>query len=473
MNAPESCLGEWSDLSVTERVRRVCGLRHRLASDPQPFIDAIKLPFRRSPVETLAAEIIPLADACAFLERNAVRLLRPRRLGLHGRPSWLWGIGSEIHRQPFGRVLIIAPGNYPLMLSGIQTIQALVAGNTVLLKPAPGTRGVAVLLAGALRYCGVPESALTVLEESADAAKSCYGKIDKLILTGSMQSGRVVAHDVAEHLIPTVMELSGCDAAIVLPGADIKLTAACIRFGLQFNGSNSCIAPRRLLVHQSIADELVSQLKPLLAIAGPLTISPELACRVRSLGKEAIQAGATLICGHWPENGMMAPLLIDHAKPDMQLQREDVGAPIASIVRVSNTADVHAANAKCPFRLGASIFGPPAAARELAHDLKVGTIVINDLMAPTADPRLPFGGAGASGFGSTRGAEGLLEMTRPKTVQIVGGSPRFHLQMDKPSTEALVRAQLQMSHAKGWPRRLGGLRKLVSIGYAASKGVKA
>jgi acyl-CoA reductase-like NAD-dependent aldehyde dehydrogenase len=219
------------------------------------------------------------------------------------------------------------------------------------------------LLAETLRSCGVPESALTVLEESADAAKSCYGRIDKLVLTGSVKSGHAVARDLAEHLTPAVMELSGCDAAIVLRGAKIKLAAACLRFGLSFNGSNSCIAPRRLLVHESMADELVSQLKPLLATIPPVAISPELASRIRSLGEEAVKAGAKLVSGDWPENGMMVPLLFDQAKPCMRLQREDIGAPVASIVRVSGIADIHAANARCAFRLGASIFGPPTAAR--------------------------------------------------------------------------------------------------------------
>lgn len=464
---------EWAELSVKERARRVGRLRHLLASDPQRFIDAIDLPFRRSAVETIASEIIPLADASRFLERNAARILRPRKLGFRGRPMWLWGTRAEIHRQPLGRVLIIGPGNYPLMLAGIQTIQALVAGNEVLLKPAPGTGAVAIVFAEALRSCGVPESAITVLDESPEAARSHYGQVDKVILTGSVKSGQAVAHDLAEHLTPTVMELSGCDAAVVLAGADIRLAASCLRFGLAFNGSNSCIAPRRLLVEESVADELVKELSLALASVPSLKISADMQCHMRALGEEAIAGGAKLVFGEWPDAGTMTPLLFDHAKPCMQMQREDIGAPMASIVRITSISDVHAANARCPFRLGASIFGPPTVANQLARGLDVGSIVINDLIAPTADPRLPLGGAGVSGFGSTRGAEGLLEMTRPKVIQTVGRSPRFHLQMETPATEQLVRAQLRMSHGSSWSGRLGSLKQLVSIGRKAGRGKSA
>jgi len=168
----------------------------------------------------------------------------------------------------------------------------------------------------------------------------------------------------------------------------------------------------------------------------------------------------------------MRPMLFDNATPDMKVQQEEIGAPIASIFRVNGSADIHAANCRCPFHLGASIFGPLDKARELAGTLKVGSIVINDLIAPTADPRLPFGGAGASGFGSTRGAEGLREMTRPKTMQIVGKSPRFHLKMETASTVDLVRAQLQMSHATSWRQRIKGLKNMITQMRAASRGTR-
>jgi acyl-CoA reductase-like NAD-dependent aldehyde dehydrogenase len=461
-------IDDWARLEVRERVARVCGLRHLLADHPEKFVEALQLPFRRSAVETLSSEIIPLADACRFLERNAARLLRPRRLGSRGRPMWLWGTAAEIHRQPLGWVLIIGPGNYPLMLPGIQIVQALVAGNGVIFKPAPGSEAVSKLLVDSLIELGVPSAAIRLLDSSADAAAPYYPQVDQVILTGSNDTGQAVARHIAAHVKPAIMELSGCDAAIVLPGADLDLVVRCLRFGLWFNGSNSCIAPRRLLVHPAIADALVSKLAPALAAIEPIPLSPRTKSRLDELVHEALDHGAKLIAGRWPCADTVAPILLDDANPAMRLLQEDLGLPIASIVRVRNAAEIHAAQAACPFKLGASVFGPVREARDLARTLDVGSIVVNDLIAPTADPRLPFGGAGRSGFGVTRGAEGLLALTRPRVVQVCKRSPRFHLMPVTAQTPALLRAQLKMLHGTSAGEKFRGLKQLITLGRSAS-----
>jgi acyl-CoA reductase-like NAD-dependent aldehyde dehydrogenase len=358
---------------------------------------------------------------------------------------------------------------HPLILPGVQIIQGLVAGNGILFKPAAGTHAIAKLLSETLRSCGVPDSAMILLDQSPDAAKCYYSQIDKVIVTGSADTGQAVARDLAEHNKPAIMELSGCDAAIVLPNADIQLAAACIRFGLAFNGSNSCIAPRRLLVHASVADALVSELAKGLATIPALPIPAQFCPRIDELVKDALDHGAKLVFGNWPAQNNLTPLLLDYGKPCMRLQREDIGLPIASIVRVNDVSGIIAASARCPFKLGASIFGPPDEGMELAKSLDAGSIVINDCMAPTADPRLPFGGGGASGFGSTRGAEGLLQMTRPKTIQACTHSLRFHLRKETASTADLLRAQLQMTHARTRSRQFAGLKKLIACARTSRK----
>jgi acyl-CoA reductase-like NAD-dependent aldehyde dehydrogenase len=393
---PSATTLAWAQVSLPNRIARVCALRHVLAADPQPWIDAIQVPFRNGAEETLAAEIIPLADACRFLENIAPRLLRPRRLGRRGRPLWLLGVDAEIHREPLGTVLIIGPGNYPLMIPGIGAVQALVAGNRVLLKPAPGTRPVLKLLAESLHRLGVPRDACIVLDESPEVIKPLLGEVNKVILTGSAETGRTVARDLAPHLLPSVMELSGRDSAIVLADADVDLAARCLRFGLAFNGSNSCIAPRRIFVDASIADELIAK------VPG-----------------------------------------------------------IENIVRMRSVVEAIDATNRHPYRLGASIFGSITQARAVAAQLNVGSVVINDLIVPTADPRLPFGGRGESGFGVTRGAEGLLEMTAVKTISTRRRGPRLHLMPANANTPLILAGQLAASHSKTLAGRIVGLFRLI------------
>ena len=455
---------EWAALPLADRVRRVCALRHVLADDPQPFLDALQLPFRRSPAESLAAELTPLADACLFLQRNAARILRPRRLGASGRPVWLFGVEASIHRQPLGTILIIGPVNYPLMLPGIQAIQALVCGNRVLWKPAPGTSRVAKLLAAALLKLGVPPEALVVLDESTGSITPRLAETDKVILTGSRRAGTAVMRALAEHGTPSVMELSGSDPLIVLPDADLDLVADCVRFGLEFNGSASCIAPRRIVADRSIADALSERLKESLSRVNPVPVPAETRRKLDESGRLAIESGARLIAGRLPCGEVATPLLFDFALPAMPLLREDFMAPVVSMIRVAGIEEALATARDSPRHLGASIFGSTAPAKDLARRVEAGSVVINDVIVPTADPRLPFGGWGESGFGVTRGAEGLLEMTRIKTVSIRRHGPRFHLLPEDAHTPDVLRSQLRAAHGRtAWGRLVGGLQLIASV----------
>jgi len=175
----------WVAMPVQGRVRVLRAARHRMAERAEEFAAAISPLLARSKADTLMSEVLPLLDACKFLEREAARLLRPRRLGLSGRPLWLGGVRAEIYREPLGHVLIIGPANYPLFIPGVQALQALAAGNSVTWKPGMGGAAVAALVARALRESGLPEGVLTVTEESVEAAQRELERgADKVIFTG-------------------------------------------------------------------------------------------------------------------------------------------------------------------------------------------------------------------------------------------------------------------------------------------------
>lgn len=128
----------WADTPLTERLDRVRELRHLIADHASTLAEASASARQRPALESLTAEVLPLAEACRFLERHAASILAKRSLGRRELPLWLAGVRREIHREPLGVVLIIGPGNYPLLLPGVQLIQSLVAGNAVLLKPGVG-----------------------------------------------------------------------------------------------------------------------------------------------------------------------------------------------------------------------------------------------------------------------------------------------------------------------------------------------
>ncbi len=405
----------WAARPLVDRLGVLRAARHRMASQTAVFTEAISPALARSAADTLVTELLPLLDAMRFLERRAHHLLAPRRLGTAGRPLWLAGVQSEVQRVPLGHVLIIGPANFPLFLPGVQTMQALVAGNAVTWKPGLGGERVARLVASTLREAGLPRGVLHVTDESVQAAQTALARgSDKVVFTGSLESGKKVLRTLAETATPAVMELSGADAVVVLPSANLPLVAEAIAFGLRLNGAEVCMSPRRLVATRGTLNSLRPLLEAELANIPPVALNDRTAASLQALAEAAEAQGATL-CGEVNPQAQR-PLLVENARPEMAIATGDVFAPVLSILEVPSVLHMPVVVNACPYALAAAVFGSLREARSLADQLHVGTVCINDLIAPTADPRTPFGGRGLSGFGSTRGPEGLLEMTAPKTV---------------------------------------------------------
>jgi acyl-CoA reductase-like NAD-dependent aldehyde dehydrogenase len=417
---------------------------------------------RQRPVlEALTAEVIPLAEACRFLERNAARILSARRLGRRGRPLWLSGVQSEIHREPLGVVLIIGPGNYPLLLPGVQMVQALVAGNAVLLKPGIGGMKAASALHQLILRAGFDPKLVALLAESAEAALSAItARPDKVLFTGSAVTGGKILAQLAPLLIPATMELSGSDAVIVRPDADLDLTVKALRFALLLNGGATCIAPKRVFVHHSIATVLEKRLTGAFSPAGDRVRGPVSPARerLRLLIQDALNRGAHLLAGNEEAEGAV---ILGRVDPCSKLLEEDVFAPVLAVVPVADDGEaVFRANSS-PFGLAASIFSKDEpSARRLAEQINAGSVTINDLVVPTADARVPFGGRRRSGFGVTRGAEGLLELTTAKVVTVSRGQFRPAFNLAEPGDEAIFSAYVRLAHGGGLQGRWAALLSL-------------
>ncbi len=448
LRAARAAQAGWAATPVQQRLAVVACLRRRIAAEADALVAALADRPGRTPAESLAAEILPLADAYRFLEREAAALLKPRRLGSRGRPGWLFGVTAEVRREPFGTVLVIAPSNYPLLLSGVQAVQALAAGNAVLVKPAPGCAAPMVLLGRWLAEAGLPDGLFATLGESpADAEAAIDAGVDKVVLTGSAETGRRVMARLADRLIPAAMELSGNDAVFVLPGAEAGFVAGALAFGLRFNGSATCIAPRRVFVPRDRAADLERALAERIAALPATPVPLPVRARLARLVEDALGKGGRLV-GPAPatDSPELAPFAVADARPGMDLLAEDVFAPVLALVPVADMEEALRLAAACPYALGASIFGPAAEARKLAARVDAGSVTINDLIAPTADPRLPFGGRHRSGWGVTRGAEGLLEMTQVKTVTVSPGRFRPHHRPLRDGDAALLKAWLRLVH---------------------------
>ena len=453
----------WAETSLRERLALLRRARHRIAELGVHIAQSVRCDqpgaLHRSVADTLVSEVLPLAEACRFLEREAGWILAPQRLSTWNRPFWLRRVTAETRREPLGVVLIIAPANYPLLLPGVQALQALAAGNAVLWKPAAGGMAPAEALRDVLVRSGLDPALLQLLDESAETAIEAIGNgVDKVFLTGSAATGTEVLYHLAPHLTPAVMELSGCDAVFVLPGADVDRTVAALTFGLRFNGSATCMAPRRLFLvgdHPGLVTTLLAQIRSV-----PLTPLP---VRTQVQLAELIEDADRL--GGWIEmDGSIERLryaFITGAKAEMRVAQADIFAPVLSIFNVADVDAALAAHARCPFALTAAVFGPESEAQVLAQRLPVGTVLINDVIVSTADPRISFGGRKASGFGVTRGREGLLEMTTLKTIVAQRSRDLRPYRPTSSKHQPFFAAYLETVHGGSWRARWNGLRRLL------------
>ncbi len=161
----------WSELGVKDRLKVVRRIRHQLAGQGEEIAASVTFRQRNGTAETLASEVIPLADACRFLETEARRILSPRRLGRRNRPLWLTGVAVELLREPVGVVLIVGASNMPLFLPGVQLLQALAAGNAVLIKPGPGSTPPLQAMRDVLVQAGIDQALVQLLPEAPSVSK--------------------------------------------------------------------------------------------------------------------------------------------------------------------------------------------------------------------------------------------------------------------------------------------------------------
>lgn len=430
-NLPEPFLSApppaWSAAPLDRRLDFVRQLRRLVADAEAEFSRLASAELHKPRHETLTADVMPFLAACRWLERRGPSLLRPRRI--RGGAWWQFGQSARVLRAPLGHVAIIATWNYPVQLLGVQLIQAVAAGNRITVKPsehAARTQGLLLDLAQqAAQTADLPPTTIrrTAATREAGAALLAQGGIDHVVFTGSTTVGRAIAQQLAPTLTSSTLELSGCDSALVRHDADVRRAAEAIWLAFTMNAGQTCMAPRRVLADRRILPELIEQFVRLHATApARALVNPSGAAAVRTAVREALARGGRLLSASVATalehtDAVLPPLVVVDAPADGALANGAHFGPALALLGAGSDEELLALHRRYTQRLATAVFTRDAGwARTRAAELGSGLVTINDAVLASALPGVGLGGHGPSGWGCSRGADGLLALTRPVYV---------------------------------------------------------
>ena len=420
-----SLFPRWRTVSFSERAARLVRAAEILESRKQEWGRIMTLEMGK-PIGAAIAEAEKCAWACRYYAEEAEGFLADE-------PAATDATTSYVRYDPLGPVLAVMPWNFPFWQVFRFAAPALMAGNVGLLKHASNVPQCALAIEEIFREAGYPEGAFQTLLVGADRVAGLIAdpRVAAVTLTGSEGAGVSVGRAAGAQLKKTVLELGGSDPFIVMPSADVAAAAATAVKARTINNGQSCIAAKRFIVHEAVADEferIFVEKMAALKIGDPIDTSveigplatPAIAAEVDDLVRRSVAAGAKLRLGgkrlEGPGN-FYAPTVLTDVPPGCPAAVEEIFGPVASLFRVKSLDDAIALANHTRFGLGASAWTRDEAERDrLVRGIEAGAVFINGMVK--SDPRLPFGGIKKSGFGRELAMQGIREFVNVKAVWV-------------------------------------------------------
>lgn len=416
----------WRTLSIDDRAKPMQKMAALLRERKNTYAKLMAEEMGK-PITQGMAEVEKCALACDHYIEHADDYLTPREITTSFSKSY-------VSYQPLGITFGIMPWNFPFWQVFRFAVPNLMAGNGSLLKHAPISTGTALAIEQLFLEAGFPENIFRTLILTNDQAELVikHPHVTAVTLTGSPRAGKSVAAFAGQHLKKTVLELGGNDPYVVLEDADLNASAETCITARMINTGQSCIAAKRIIAVEAIYDELIPLLKHHLekyipsdplnekTLCGPLA-RKDIRETVHTQVQESLKQGARLIMGgEMPSSeGFYYPsTLITDVKKGMPLFDEEVFGPVVAVIKAADENEaITLANDSC-YGLGAAVFTQNLArgetiAREKLHS---GNCVVNTFVA--SDPRMPFGGIKASGYGRELSQEGIRSFVNIKTIHI-------------------------------------------------------
>ena len=415
---------KWRDVPVAGRAALLTKLGEVLRAEKRRYAELMTSEMGK-PIKEALAEVEKCAVLADYYAGNAVSFLKPEEIKTEAKKSY-------VMFQPLGIVLAVMPWNFPFWQAFRFGVPAVAAGNVVLLKHASNVPQTALAIEEAFTKAGFPENVFkTVLIDAQEALRLIDDDlVDAVSLTGSNRAGEEIGAHAGRRIKKVVLELGGSDPFIVLDDADVEKAGRMAANARMINTGQSCIAAKRFIVMESVADEFVrhflARLKEM-KLGDPMDETTDIGTVARkdildglkeqlrdakAKGARVLSAGQTFTKGLF-----FTPCMVTNTKPNMKVLTEEVFGPIAPIIVVRDEDEAVGAANNTEYGLGASIWSRDTArAERLAARIETGTVAINDTVK--SDPRLPFGGVKKSGVGRELSHYGLKEFVNIKTVVV-------------------------------------------------------
>ena len=370
--------------------------------------------------------------------------------------------------RPLGLIGVIGPWNYPLTNSFGDCIPALMAGNSVILKPSEITPLTSLLMAEGLRECGLPEDVLQIATGRGQTGAALVEQVDMIMFTGSTKTGRKVAETAARRLIPASLELGGKDPMIVLSDADLERAANFATYFSMQNAGQTCISIERVYVEEPVYDEFVAKVSEKVRAlrvgkpegfgtveVGAITFPPQLDT-IEDHVADAVQKGARVLTGGHQAPGpgrFFEPTVLVDVDHSMKIMTEETFGPTLPIMKVADAEEAVRLANDSPYGLGASVFTRDTARGEaIARRIEAGAANVNDAMINYTVLELPMGGAKTSGIGSRHGAGGIRKYCSQQAIVVTAKlamKKELFMYPYKPRTSRMLAGLFKLLYGRG------------------------
>ncbi len=420
---------DWRKTTFAERKKFVLKAREAILEEMDEIARLISDESGKPVAEAFSMEIAPVLDLMQYFARKTEKLLKPRKIniGLYG----ALGRYSKIVYQPLGVVGIIPAWNYPFSIPLGETAMALMAGNTVVLKPSELTPFIGLKIGEIFEKAGIPENVVQIVTGAGETGAALVDAApDKIMFTGSVATGKKIAVAAAKNLTSVVLELGGKDPMIVFADANLEIAADAAIWGAFCNAGQSCSSVERLYIEEPAAEKLteliVEKTKKLKQGAGgdeTVSIGAMSSERQMKIVEDHVESfqkeGAKILTGGKHKDLFFEPTVISGANNSMRAMREETFGPTLPIATFRTEEEAITLANDSEFGLTASVWTKDLTkGKRVAEQIEAGTVCVNEVLYTHGIGQTPWGGFKNSGRGRTHGVEGLMELVQPQHIHV-------------------------------------------------------